>query len=791
MRSRSLLLAGEVALATVTLAVVLGMSRLFADGGWLGPLAVNAMAAHAAAAVCRRRGLSLPVTAAVMTVGAIVVVSWVSYWSTTAAGIPTSATWSALTDDLSNAWILYQDVVAPAPVEPGFVVASSLALWCIAYVADWAAFRLWVPFEATLPAGTLFLFTALLGVPRGRGWAVALYATTFMAFLLLHRLSRQVTSSHWVAERRIPGQRSLLLAGTALGLVAVVAGSTLGPALPGADSPGLVDPRALRGDDQGRVTVSPLVDIRSRLVSQSNVEVFQVRSPRDSYWRLTSLDVFDGVRWKSKGGYDEADGELPSAAPFEVPVDTFEQEFTIKALAAIWLPSAFEPRALEVSGVDVLYEKRSSTLVVETDVESSNGLVYQVTSTSPRATAEDLAGAAGEVPEAISDRFLDLPEDFSPEVRALAASLTQGAETPYAAALAIQEHLRTFTYDLEVRSGHSEDVLEEFLFVSQRGYCEQFAGSFAALARAAGLPARVAVGFTQGETDPANPGVYRVRGEHAHAWPEVYLAGAGWLAFEPTPGRGIPFAEAYTGVPPAQVASGDPETATTLTPSTVPTTIPGSGDLPDRADFRDDELSTSGGADPEALDDGDDGDSGLQRFLLGPLAVLAPIVLALVVAYGIAVPLVLLAHRRRRRHRATTPADRVALAWVEAAEASTLAGYREVSSDTLVERAQRLSARLPSATRDVRALAALHEAATYSATGVDDADADRAGEASAAIQLAARAQATRQQRVVRWLDPRPWAAGAWAAGGRRQRHITTTARADLEVERELVGSERR
>ena len=65
--------------------------------------------------------------------------------------------------DLTQAWSLYQDVVAPAPVETGFVLASAVALWCVAYVADWAAFRLWVPFEATLPAGTLFLFTALLG----------------------------------------------------------------------------------------------------------------------------------------------------------------------------------------------------------------------------------------------------------------------------------------------------------------------------------------------------------------------------------------------------------------------------------------------------------------------------------------------------------------------------------------------------------------------------------------------------------------------------------------------------
>lgn len=773
MRSRSLLLTGEAALLAVTLSVVLGMSRLFADGGWLGPLAANAVAAHVAAALCRRRGLSLPVTGLLMVVGAALVASWTSYWSTTALGVPTGETWSVLTDDLGQAWTLYQDVVAPAPVETGFVVASAIALWVIAYVADWAAFRLWVPFEATLPAGTLFLFTALLGVPRGRGWAVALFAGAFMAFLLLHRLTRQTSTIHWVAERRIPGQRSLLVAGTALGVVAVLAGTTLGPALPGADAEGLVDPRNLRGDTPGRQTVSPLVDIRARLVNQADVEVFEVASPQDSYWRLTSLDRFDGQRWTSRGGYDDVDGELPSAAPFEVPVDTFEQQFTIKALAAIWLPTAFEPRTLDVAGVDVLYEDRSSTLVVETDVETSNGLVYEVTSTSPRATAEDLAGAAGEIPGDIRDHFLTLPDDFSQAVRELAEELTGDAATPYDAAIAIQDHLRTFTYDLEVESGHSESVLEEFLFQTQRGYCEQFAGSFAALARAAGLPARVAVGFTQGEADPTRPGVYRVRGEHAHAWPEVYLAGAGWLPFEPTPGRGIPFAEDYTRVPAAQVAPGQPESVSTLPPTTAPTTVPGSTDSPERPDFREDELSTAGGADPESNDT--DGEaSALQRYLIDPLRVIVPVLLVLLATYALVVPSVLLARRRRRHNRAESPAERVALAWVEAAEEAELAGYTEQASDTPTERAARLAARLPLVAADVRRLAALQEKATYSAGGVDDEDGEQAAAAGTSIIAAARHQATRRARTVRWLDPRPWVGSRWRARGLQQRRITAT-----------------
>ena len=510
---RPLVLAAEVGLAAVTLAAVLGMSRLFDGGGWLGPLAVNAVAAHAVAAGLRRRGLSLPAAGALMVVAAALVATWTTYWSTTVAGLPTGDTWTAMRTDLGDAWTLYQDVVAPAAVQTGFVLASCIALWFVAYVADWAAFRLWVPFEATLPAGTLFLFTALLGAPRGRGWAVALYAGALLAFLLVHRMARQDGSSHWVADRRALGHRSLLTAGAGLGVVAVVAGSVLGPSLPGADSPGVLDPRSLR--DDSRVTISPLVDIRSRLVDQAAVEVFKVRSPERSYWRLTSLERFDGRIWSSSGSYGKADGDLPESVSAEVTTETFEQSFSISSLAAIWLPTAYEPRAIAVNGLEIRYDEDSSTLIVDNDVSNSDGLVYQVTSASPRIAAEDLSGLTDEAPGEILERFLELPADFSPRVRGLAEELTAEATTPAEQARALQDHLRTFEYSLDVQPGHSENALEDFLFETRIGYCEQFAGSFAAMARSIGLPARVAVGFTPGDEDPADPGLYSVRGEYA------------------------------------------------------------------------------------------------------------------------------------------------------------------------------------------------------------------------------------------------------------------------------------
>ncbi|MEO6317990.1 MAG: DUF3488 and transglutaminase-like domain-containing protein [Acidimicrobiales bacterium] len=779
---RPLMIAAEIGLAAVTLSAVLGMSRLFDGGGWLGPLAANAVAAHLMAAVLRRRRASLPVAAALMIVASLAVVTWVSYWSTTFAGVPTGKTWTMMGSDLGDAWQLYQDVVAPAPAAAGFVVASCFALWCVAFVADWAAFRLWVPFEATLPAGTLFLFTALLGVERGRGWAVAVYATSLLAFLLLHRMARQDGSSHWVADRRGVGHRSLLTAGAGLVVVAVAAGSVLGPSVPGADSPGVLDPRSLNGNDS-RVTISPLVDIRSRLVDQAAIEVFTVRSPVRSYWRLTSLERFDGTLWSSSGSYGAADGELPESVPTDIATETVDQTFTISSLAAIWLPAAYEPRAIDAEGLDVRYDEDSATLIVDNDVTNSDGLAYTVSSASPRIATDDLGGLTGEAPQEIRDRFLALPDGFSPEVQALAQQIVDGVVGPAAQARALQDFLRTFTYSLEVQRGHSEDALEDFLFTNKTGYCEQFAGAFAAMARSIGLPARVAVGFTPGDEDPVAPGFFRVRGEYAHAWPEVYIEGAGWVLFEPTPGRGAPNTEAYTGVPEAQAAASNAGGVETVPPTSPTQPIPSDSSntsLDQRSP--DDRLDTGQGG------GGDSAEPAAVRLVLRPLARALPIVGAIVLGYLILVPLGLLLRRSLRRRRAITDLARIELAWLESVEEAAVIGFTERLSDTHVERARRLAAAVPGAGGAAFRLAARLQAGTYSAEGAGADDADDARTAADEIRDATRQAAPRAAWIGRWLDPRRLVRG-WRQGhGARQRRITLTARGDLEQERELVGS---
>ena len=274
--------------------------------------------------------------------------------------------------DLDEAWTLYQDVVAPAPVERGFVLASCLALWVVAYVADWAAFRLWVPFEATLPAGTLFLFTSLLGTDRGPrlGGRRSTPARSSCSCCCTAWPARTAAATGSPTGGRPATARSCI-AGSGLGVVAVVCGTVFGPSLPGADSDGVLDPRA-----SARTTRRASRSARSSTSARGWCTRPPSRCSRCSrrvraYWRLTSLEEFDGRIWSSSGSFGEADGELPESVPTDVDQRGVRADDHHPALAAIWLPSAYEPRALDIDGTDVRYDEESATLIVDNDVTTA------------------------------------------------------------------------------------------------------------------------------------------------------------------------------------------------------------------------------------------------------------------------------------------------------------------------------------------------------------------------------------------------------------------------------------
>ena len=740
----------ELALAGVTTAVVYGFSRVFDTWSFFWPLVAVGAYAHLATMLLRRRGVGVTLSAVVTGGGAVLVVTWLWFASTTALLLPGPSTVDAWRVELDRAWDAFRELTAPVPALPGFLSISALALVFAVFLADWAAFRLWSPLEAVVPPTTLFVFCALLGAQRQRIPSAVLFSAAVLAFVLVHRVARLETRSGWLTTDVEPGGRALLRVGSALAALAVLGGVVVGPRLPGADAPALVDWRGSESAGGSRVTISPLVNIRERLVSQSGTEVFTVRSTDRAYWRLTALDTFDGQIWRSGGRYTTARGSLAGADPPGVASRPMVQTFEITGLESLWLPAAYRPIELGDTTGSVRFQEASSTLIVDTDYASSDGFRYTVTSAVPAFTADELRTATDDaVPDEIRERYAGDPEGLSDAARAWAAETVAGTSGPYERALALQARFRgpEFRYDLDPQPGHDGNAIDAFL-ARGSGYCEQFAGTFAVMARALGIPARVAVGFTWGEEEPQADGstLFRVQGRHAHAWPEVYLAGFGWVAFEPTPDRGAPGMGAYNGVTePAQDEGTEPTASTTTTAPTTTTTT----DTGDPASAEDLAGLLSRGA--ATADDAGDPDGGPDR----GLAVAATTVVALIVAYLVVVPGWKVLRRHRRRAAARDPRERVRLAWTESTEELALVGATPRPSETNEEFADRAGAVLPAQAEHLRELARTADAALYAADGVDHDTAAWAEATSGEVTDLVRSRVPIGRRALHRLDPRP------------------------------------
>ncbi len=161
---------------------------------------------------------------------------------------------------------------------------------------------------------------------------------------------------------------------------------------------------------------------------------------------------------------------------------------------------------------------------------------YQVLSLVPVPGSSALKEAGVEYPADLPSVYFYLPASVPDRVLALARDLTVTARTPYDQAIAIESYLRRFPYNLDLPAPPSGvDIADYFLFDLKEGYCDYYATAMVVLARAAGLPARMVMGFAAGNYD-RETGIYLVSAADAHSWVEIYFPGYGWIEFEPTGG---------------------------------------------------------------------------------------------------------------------------------------------------------------------------------------------------------------------------------------------------------------
>ena len=162
---------------------------------------------------------------------------------------------------------------------------------------------------------------------------------------------------------------------------------------------------------------------------------------------------------------------------------------------------------------------------------------YEINYLRARYTAAELQRAERLPADDPLRAYTATPEDAT--VDAEVARLTEGKNTDYAKVRAIYNWFSKdngFTYDLSAQSTGATSEIAAFL-TNKTGYCQQYAAAMAWMVRAAGIPARVAFGFTRGT--PGSDGVYSITNRNAHAWTEVYFQGYGWVPFDATPTAGV------------------------------------------------------------------------------------------------------------------------------------------------------------------------------------------------------------------------------------------------------------
>lgn len=747
-RPLPLLAISEVALAAVTVVAVISLSRVFAGTDWVLELVAQAGVAFGLMAVTRRRGIRLSLSTLATLAAGTIMLAYLYARETTFGGLPTLSTAGALGDDIREAFTGFSEISAPVEAVDGFMIVVAAAVWLSAVIGDWWAFRVGASLEATFPPTTLFLVVSVLGDGSAQITSAAAYAGAILLFLLVRRADRLGQVAVWVGRHREAGPRSLLMLGTAIAVVAIIASAVATPLMPGAQSDGVVNLTEIAdpGEDS-RVTVSPLVDIRDRLIEQSDLEVFTVRSSQPGYWRLTSLNQFDGRVWSTKSSYGKADGDLDDGVAVASDRVTITQEFNITALNQIWLPAAYEPQSLEAA-VPARYDETSGTIIVNNDLENSNEARYNVTSATPVFDPAQLAAASTQIPSEIADVYLELPDNFPEPVVDLANEVTSDAGSTYEKAMALQTFFREeFTYDLNVPSGDSNDVIQRFLFETRAGYCQQFAGSYAAMARALGIPARVAVGFTPGDPVPGEPNLYSVKGRYAHAWPEVYLGEYGWVSFEPTPNRGAPFAEQHTGVPPQQASATGGGTGVAPLPPVTTTTAPDGAPTTTRpVNPGLDDTTVAGGGSSEDTDRSNPWIGRMVWVLVG-LVVIAGLYIGAVAGFDVA-------RRHRRRSSASSTEAKVGVAWDEAQSAVRSVGVRASAGETQDEFARRAGARLPDAAPALGGLADHVRNVTFAPYEPDETVGDNALALADDVRARVLRTLSVSERVTTRFDPR-------------------------------------
>ena len=431
-----------------------------------------------------------------------------------------------------------------------------ILIWMLIYlIHHWIVVRMSVFYFLVLTVffiGTLDTFTEYDG-----SFAIVkilLLGLVMTVFLLIKRLMHQ-------ADVKVGFVKYLKLAFPVV--VLVVAVSSIAIFLP-KSAPQWPDPvpfiKSATGQggvevDRGGVTKVGYGEDDSKLggsfVADDTV-VFLATAQTKQYWRVETKDVYTSKGWENSSYFQ---GELKAFLPEEpiqhsLPIGP--EEDTETAIVQVMYPYEFiiQPYGLktadtslsDTSNIEFMMEMDTEKILPYVDRSVTQLNDYTVQYSKPVYLYSTLKNPTEEIDPTITERYLQLPENLPARVKELAAEIVEGRETPYDKARAIEMYFRQngFRYNTDNVAVPSEDkdYVDQFLFETKIGYCDNFSTSMAVLLRSVGIPARWVKGFAGGDVIDNNGSVstYRITNNDAHSWVEAYIPGVGWVNFEPTIG---------------------------------------------------------------------------------------------------------------------------------------------------------------------------------------------------------------------------------------------------------------
>ncbi|MGP4040822.1 transglutaminase domain-containing protein [Gracilibacillus sp. D59] len=285
---------------------------------------------------------------------------------------------------------------------------------------------------------------------------------------------------------------------------------------------------------------------------QDDSPVFEAIAHDDIYWRIESKDLYTGKGWERSKELDFQplnNGEIEWSTFLPQQTETASYSATVRPVNQNQLPKVVYPYGanhITSSAQESFFTDSNSGLIEAESAEQNQNLSYTIEYEAPSFSINKLRSNSNDDPADIKERYLQLPDSLPDRVRELAAEVTKGKDNRYDKAQAIEGFFSSngYVYQIEDVSvpEEGEDYVDQFLFETKIGYCDNFSTSMVVMLRSLDIPARWVKGFTGGVEAVDQPNLpegyslYEVTNNNAHSWVEVYFPESGWVPFEPTSG---------------------------------------------------------------------------------------------------------------------------------------------------------------------------------------------------------------------------------------------------------------